>query len=262
MDVKEIFRRLNAIARPGAILASNTSYLSIDESAAVRSRPQDVLGLHFFSPANVMRLVEVVRGARTAPDVLATGMDLARRIGKVPVVAGLCYGFIGNPMLIPRQVQADALLIEGATPEQVDRMHTDFGMPMGPFQMMDLAGPDIGWHRDAARIESLQDALCAENRWGQKTKAGFYGYDDRRKPTPSPAVAAIVDRFRAEDDVVPRAIADQEIVARTLYTMINEGCAILEEGIAQPASDIDVVWGLWLWLAASHGRADVLGRPG
>ena len=243
MDVKKaIFTRLDGIARPGAMLASNTSYLSIDEIAAVTQRPQDVLGLHFFSPANVMKLVEVVRGAKTAPDALATGMDIARRIGKVPVVAGVYYGFIGNRMLIPRQTNANALLLEGATPEQVDRVHTDFGMPMGPFQMADLAGVDIGWHRDPNRIESLQDALCAEGRWGQKTQAGFYDYDGKRRPAPSPVVARIIEDFRARAGIAPRAISDEEIMVRTLYTMVNEGAKILEEGIAQRASDIDVVW--------------------
>lgn len=243
MDVKkDIFARLDGIAKPGAMLASNTSYLSIDEIAAATTRPQDVLGLHFFSPANVMKLVEVVRGAKTAPDALATGMDIARKIGKVPVVAGVCYGFIGNRMLIPRQANANALLLEGATPEQVDRVHTDFGMPMGPFQMADLAGVDIGWHRDPSRIESLQDALCAEGRWGQKKQAGFYDYDEKRRPTPSPVVATIIDDFRARAGIVPRDISDEEIMVRTLYSMVNEGAKILEEGIAQRASDIDVVW--------------------
>jgi 3-hydroxyacyl-CoA dehydrogenase len=243
MDVKkEIFARLDGIARPGAMLASNTSYLSIDEIAAATKRPEDVLGLHFFSPANVMKLVEVVRGAKTAPDALATGMDLARRIGKVPVVSGVCYGFIGNRMLIPRQTNANALLLEGATPEQVDRVHTRFGMPMGPFQMADLAGVDIGWHRDPSRIESLQDALCAEGRWGQKKKAGFYDYDEKRKPSPSPVVEGIIGDFRAKAGIGPRSISDEEILVRTLYTMVNEGAKILDEGIAQRASDIDVVW--------------------
>ncbi|NKJ44886.1 MULTISPECIES: 3-hydroxyacyl-CoA dehydrogenase NAD-binding domain-containing protein [unclassified Novosphingobium] len=243
MEVKkEIFARLDGIAKPGAMLASNTSYLSIDEIAAATTRPQDVLGLHFFSPANVMKLVEVVRGAKTAPDALATGMAIARKIGKVPVVAGVCYGFIGNRMLIPRQANANALLLEGATPEQVDRVHTDFGMPMGPFQMADLAGVDIGWHRDPSRIESLQDALCAQGRWGQKKQAGFYDYDEKRRPTRSPVVATIIDDFRARAGIVPRDISDEEITVRTLYSMVNEGAKILEEGIAQRASDIDVVW--------------------
>ena len=168
MDVKkEIFARLDRIARPGAILASNTSYLNIDEIAATTSRPQDVLGLHFFSPANVMKLLEVVRGAKTAPDAQVTAMQTAKRIRKVAVVAGVCHGFIGNRMLMPRQLQANQLLLEGATPEQVDRVHVDFGMPMGPFQMADLAGVDIGWHRDPSRVENIRDALCAIDRWGQ-----------------------------------------------------------------------------------------------
>ncbi len=243
MDLKkEIFARLDGVAKPGTILASNTSFLSVDEIAAATTRPQDVLGLHFFSPANVMKLLEVVRGSRTAPDVLATGMDIARRIGKVPVVSGVCYGFIGNRMLIPRQVNAEALLLEGATPEQIDRVHTGFGMPMGPFQMADLAGIDIGWHRDPERIESLQDALCAQGRWGQKTKAGYYDYDDKRRPTPSSAVTGIIENFRTRAGIAPRDISDEEIIVRTLYTMVNEGAKILEENIAQRASDIDVVW--------------------
>jgi 3-hydroxyacyl-CoA dehydrogenase len=243
MDVKkEVFGKLDAIARPGAILASNTSYLNIDEIAASTSRPQDVVGLHFFSPANVMKLLEVVRGAKTAPDVLVTAMSLAKKIRKVAVVAGVCYGFIGNRMLIPRQTQAMRLLLEGATPEQVDRVHVEFGMPMGPFQMADLAGVDIGWHRDPTRIENIRDALCAIDRWGQKKGAGFYDYDEKRRPSPSPKVAEIIDQFRQKEGVTPRDISDQEIIERTLYTMVNEGAKILEEGMAQRASDIDVVW--------------------
>jgi 3-hydroxyacyl-CoA dehydrogenase len=239
---KDIFARLDAVAKQGAILASNTSYLSVDEIAAATQRPQDVLGLHFFSPANIMKLVEVVRGAETAPDVLATGMDIARRIGKVPVVSGVCFGFIGNRMLKPRVSGAIAMLVEGATPDQVDRVSTALGMPMGPLQMVDLAGVDIGWHRDPSRIESVRDALNAAGRWGQKTKAGFYDYDEKRRPVPSPATQAIVEQFRAQAGVTPRAISEDEIVTRTLYVMVNEGAKILDEGIAQRASDIDVVW--------------------
>jgi 3-hydroxyacyl-CoA dehydrogenase len=243
MDVKkDIFARLDKIAKPGAILASNTSYLNIDEIAAATSRPEDVLGLHFFSPANVMKLLEVVRGAKTAPDVLVTAMQLAKKIRKVAVVAGVCYGFIGNRMLIPRQTEAMKLLLEGATPEQVDRVHVAFGMPMGPFQMADLAGVDIGWHRDPTRIENIRDALCAIDRWGQKKGAGFYDYDDKRRPSPSPKVQEIIEEFRTKEGVTPREISDDEIVDRTLYTMVNEGAKILEEGMAQRASDIDVVW--------------------
>ncbi|NJR77471.1 3-hydroxyacyl-CoA dehydrogenase NAD-binding domain-containing protein [Sphingomonas corticis] len=243
MDVKkELFTKLDAIARPGAILASNTSYLNVDEIAAVTKRPEDVVGMHFFSPANVMKLLEVVRGEKTAGDVLATVMALAKKIRKVAVVAGVCHGFIGNRMLSPRQIEANKLLMEGATPEQIDRVHVEFGMPMGPFQMSDLAGVDIGWHRDPTRIESIRDALAAEGRWGQKKNAGFYDYDEKRNPTPSPRVAEIIEDFRSRSNLPKREITDEEIVERTLYPMVNEGALILEEGKAQRASDIDVVW--------------------
>jgi 3-hydroxyacyl-CoA dehydrogenase len=243
MDVKkEVFARLDRITKPGAILASNTSYLDIDEIAASISRPADVVGMHFFSPANIMKLLEVVRGAKTAPDVLLTAMQLGKTIRKVPVVAGVCHGFIGNRMLMPRQIEATKLLLEGASPEQVDRVHVEFGMPMGPFQMADLAGVDIGWHRDPNRIETVRDALCAIDRWGQKKGAGFYDYDEKRQPSPSPIVQQIVEDFAKKQGVERREISDQEIVERTLYTMVNEGAKILEEGIAQRASDIDVVW--------------------
>jgi 3-hydroxyacyl-CoA dehydrogenase len=239
---KDVFGRLDKIAKPGAILASNTSYLNIDEIAASTSRPEDVVGLHFFSPANIMKLLEVVRGDKTAPDVLLTAMQLGKKIRKVPVVAGVCHGFIGNRMLMPRQIEATKLLLEGATPEQVDRVHVEFGMPMGPFQMADLAGVDIGWHRDPNRIENIRDALCAIDRWGQKKGAGFYDYDEKRRPSPSPVVQQIIEDFANKQGVERRAISDEEIVERTLYTMVNEGAKILEEGIAQRASDIDVVW--------------------
>ena len=243
MDVKkDIFTRLDQIAKQGAILASNTSYLDIDEIAAVTGRPQDVLGMHFFSPANIMKLLEVVRGDKTAPDVLATVMDLAKKIRKVAVVAGVTYGFIGNRMLMPRQVEANKLLLEGATPEQIDRVHVEFGMPMGPFQMADLAGVDIGWHRDPNRIENVRDALAAEGRWGQKRQAGFYDYDEKRTPSPSPRVAEIINEWREKTATPQHEVTDQEIVERTLYPMVNEGALILEEGKAQRASDIDVVW--------------------
>ncbi len=243
MDVKkDVFGKLDTIAKPGAILASNTSYLNINEIAASISRPGDVVGMHFFSPANVMKLLEVVRGDQTAPDVLLTVMQLSKRIRKVAVVAGVCHGFIGNRMLMPRQVEATKLLLEGASPEQIDRVHVEFGMPMGPFQMADLAGVDIGWHRDRTRIENIRDALCAIDRWGQKKGAGFYDYDDKRKPSPSPVVQRIIEDFAKQQGVERRSITDQEIVERTLYTMVNEGAKILEEGIAQRASDIDVVW--------------------
>ena len=243
MDVKkEVFEKLDAICKPGAILASNTSYLDIDEIATSTNRPQDVVGMHFFSPANVMKLLEVVRGEKTAEDVLATAMAVGKKIGKVAVVAGVCHGFIGNRMLSTRQQPAMQLLLEGATPAQIDKVHTDFGMPMGPFQMSDLAGLDIGWHRDPSRIETIRDALCAAGRFGQKNRKGFYDYDDKRVGTPSDEALAIIEEFRATSNLPKREISDQEIVERTLYPMVNEGHKILEEGKAQRASDIDVVW--------------------
>ncbi len=243
MDVKkEVFGKLDMICKRGAILASNTSYLDIDEIAASTTRPQDVVGMHFFSPANVMKLLEVVRGDKTAPDVLATAMAIGKKIGKVAVVAGVCHGFIGNRMLSTRQQPAMQLLLEGATPAQIDKAHTDFGMPMGPFQMSDLAGLDIGWHRDPSKVETIRDALCAAGRFGQKNSKGFYDYDEKRVGTPSAEALAIIEEFRATSNLPKRVISDQEIVERTLYPMVNEGYKILEEGKAQRASDIDVVW--------------------
>lgn len=243
MDVKkDVFGKLDKICKPGAILASNTSYLDVNEIAASTARPQDVLGMHFFSPANVMKLLEVVRGDKTADDVLATAMAIGKKIGKVAVVAGVCHGFIGNRMLSQRQQPAMQLLLEGATPAQIDKVHTDFGMPMGPFQMSDLAGLDIGWHRDPSRVETIRDALCAAGRFGQKNGKGFYDYDEKRVGTPSAEALAIIEEFRATSNLPKREISEQEIVERTLYPMVNEGYKILEEGKAQRASDIDVVW--------------------
>jgi 3-hydroxyacyl-CoA dehydrogenase len=243
MDVKkDVFGKLDKIVKQGAILASNTSYLNVDEIAAATSRPGDVLGMHFFSPANVMKLLEVVRGEKTAPDALATVMSLAKKIGKVAVVAGVCHGFIGNRMLSQRQIPANALLMEGALPDQIDRVFTEFGFPMGPFQMSDLAGLDIGWHRDPAKIETLRDALCAAGRWGQKNGKGFYDYDEKRNRTVSAEANALIEDFRSRSNTAKRDISDQEIVERCLYPMVNEGYLILEEGKAQRASDVDVVW--------------------
>jgi 3-hydroxyacyl-CoA dehydrogenase len=243
MDVKkEVFGKLDMICKAGAILASNTSYLDVNQIAAATSRPGDVLGMHFFSPANVMKLLEVVRGDATAPDVLATAMAIGKKIGKVAVVAGVCDGFIGNRMLKPRQMEAMSLLMEGATPQQIDQVHVEFGMPMGPFQMSDLAGVDIGWHRDPTRIESIRDALAAVGRWGQKTGKGFYDYDEKRNPSPSAETQAIIDDFAAKSNKPKREITSEEIIERTLYPMVSEGYMILEEGKAQRASDIDVVW--------------------
>ena len=243
MDVKkEVFTKLDAIVKQGAILASNTSYLNIDEIAAVTKRPEYVLGLHFFSPANVMKLLEIVRGEKTADDVLMTAMKLSKKIGKVAAVSGVCPGFIGNRMLSPRQEQANAMLMEGANYWEVDDVLLEFGFPMGPFQMSDLAGVDIGWHRDPERIETMRDALCAVGRWGQKVGKGFYDYDQTRQRTPADEVKQIIAEFAAKAGKEQREISKDEIRERLLYPMVNEGAKILEEGMAQRASDIDVVW--------------------
>ncbi|SFH65997.1 3-hydroxyacyl-CoA dehydrogenase NAD-binding domain-containing protein [Bradyrhizobium sp. Gha] len=243
MAVKqEVFRKLDAVAKPGAILASNTSRLDLNEIAAQTGRPEAVIGLHFFSPANVMRLLEVVRSAKTGASQLATAMDLAKRIGKVAVVSGVCPGFIGNRMLGQRSRQAQLLILEGAKPWDVDRVLTNFGFPMGPFQMSDLAGLDLGWRRESSKGESIRDLLCERDRRGQKTSKGYYDYDSNRMATPSAEVESIIAEFAASRRYRPRQISEQEILERLLYPMINEGAKILEEGIAQRASDIDVVW--------------------
>ena len=243
MDVKkELFGKLDTIVKSGAILASNTSYLNVDEIASATGRPQDVLGMHFFSPANVMKLLEVVRGAKTAPDVLATVMALAKPIGKVAVVSGVCPGFIGNRMLSARNAPANAMLMQGARPEQIDKALVDFGFPMGVFQMGDLAGVDIGWHRDPTKQDTIRDVLCARGRWGQKTGKGWYDYDENRNPTPSPEVAEIIEDFRSRSNQARHDFTDEDIIAATIYPMVNEGAKILDEGMAQRASDVDVVW--------------------
>ncbi|UDL87609.1 enoyl-CoA hydratase/isomerase family protein [Mesorhizobium sp. PAMC28654] len=242
---KEVFGKLDAVAKPGAILATNTSYLDINEVAASMSRPQDVLGLHFFSPANVMKLLEIVRADKTAPDALATVVDMARRIGKVAVVVGVCHGFVGNRMLAARGSESEALLLEGATPSQIDQAFTDFGWPMGPFQMGDLAGLDIGWRNRKARglTAVIADTLCEQGRFGQKTGRGFYLYEaGARTPVADPEVEALIRAKAAEKGIAARAIGAEEIIERTVYPMINEGAKILEEGIAARASDIDLVW--------------------
>lgn len=243
MDVKQdVFARFDAIVKPGAILASNTSYLDIDAIAQATGRPKAVLGMHFFSPANIMKLLEVVRGANTGASQLATVMQLATTIRKVPVVSGVCHGFIGNRMLSKRQEQANALLMEGAAYYDIDQVLLDFGFPMGPFQMADLAGLDIGWHRDPGKVTTIREALCAAGRWGQKTGKGFYDYDDSRQRTPSDEVKAIIAQFAEKAGVAQRDIDRQEVFERLLYPMVSEGALILEEGIAQRASDIDLVW--------------------
>ena len=243
MEVKkEVFGKLDEVVKQGAILASNTSYLDIDEIATATQRPGYVVGLHFFSPANVMKLLEVVRGEKTRDDVLATVMKLAKKIGKVAAVSGVCPGFIGNRMLSKRQEQANALIMEGANYWDVDDVLLEFGFPMGPFQMGDLAGIDIGWHRDPTKVTTIREALCAVGRFGQKAGKGFYDYDEARQRTPSDEVKQIIADFAAREGKEPRAISKDEIRERLLYPMVNEGAKILEEGMAQRASDIDVVW--------------------
>jgi len=239
---KATFATLDRVAKPGAILATNTSYLDVNEIASATARPADVLGMHFFSPAHVMKLLEIVRGAKTAPDVLKTAIELGVRIGKIPVVSGVCPGFIGNRMLSRRQQAANELLLEGAMPWDIDRALTDFGFPMGPFQMSDLAGLDIGWNPETSRGETIRDRLCERGRRGQKTGAGFYDYDADRNRTPSPVVEQLIRDFVGEKGGTPRAHRADEIRERLLQPMVEEGKKILAEGIAQRASDIDVVW--------------------
>ncbi|WP_050386802.1 3-hydroxyacyl-CoA dehydrogenase NAD-binding domain-containing protein [Bradyrhizobium pachyrhizi] len=245
MQIKEdVFSRLSSIAKPGAILATNTSYLDVNVIAAATYRAQDVVGLHFFSPANIMRLCEIVRGKETAPDVLATAIAVARRIAKVPVVVGVCHGFVGNRMLSVSIAQARKLLLEGALPQQIDAVANKFGM-MGPFAMGDLAGLDIGWRsrKDSGERLPIEDALCEAGRFGQKSGAGFYRYNQgSRTPIPDPEVEALIVETSRGLNIGRRDIEDAEIHERLTYPMINEGARILEEGIVERASDIDLVW--------------------
>ncbi|HEY0681596.1 MAG TPA: 3-hydroxyacyl-CoA dehydrogenase NAD-binding domain-containing protein [Steroidobacter sp.] len=243
MDVKkDVFGKLDKIVKQGAILASNTSYLDVNEIASATQRPEWVIGLHFFSPANVMRLLEVVRGAKTSKQVVATSMQLAKKIGKIGVLVGVCHGFVGNRMLAARQAQAQAMLMEGAMPWDVDKQLYDFGMPMGPFAMGDLAGLDIGWSKETSKSSTVREVLCEMDRRGQKTGAGFYDYDEQRNARPSPVTEKIIKDFMAKAGATPRQISEQEIIERCIYPMINEGAKILEEKIAIRPSDIDIVW--------------------
>ncbi|WP_164468225.1 3-hydroxyacyl-CoA dehydrogenase NAD-binding domain-containing protein [Caulobacter vibrioides] len=239
---KEVFTKLDKIAKPGAILATNTSYLDVDAIAAVTSRPESVIGTHFFSPANVMRLLELVRGDKTSKDVIATCMKLSKTIGKVPVLVGVCYGFVGNRMLAQRQREAQKLILEGAMPWDVDRVLYDFGLPMGPFAMSDLAGLDIGWDPAKTSSSTVREVLCEMDRRGQKNGKGFYDYDENRNAKPSPVVEEVIRDFAEKRQIQRREITDQEILERCLYPMVNEGAKILEEGKAIRASDIDIVW--------------------
>lgn len=240
MDLKRrIFAELDKVMKPGAILATNTSALDIDEIASATNRPADVIGLHFFSPANVMKLLEIVRAGQTAPDVVATCMDLARTIGKVAVLVGVCPGFVGNRILFARQKQALRLIRKGLLPWDIDSAINAFGFRMGPFQMSDLAGLDIGWSKGAATQNPIRDALCEIGRRGQKTGAGYYDYDDARRPVPSDITAGIIRDITGAE---PIAMSRDEIIETCIFPMINEAVKILEENKAQRPSDIDVVW--------------------
>jgi 3-hydroxyacyl-CoA dehydrogenase len=274
MSVKQqVFEKLDAICKPGAILATNTSRLNVDTIAGFTKRPQDVIGLHFFSPANVMRLVEVVRGQATAPDVIATSMALVRKIGKLPVIVGVCEGFVGNRMVSHYAREAEFLLEEGATPQQVDGALQTFGLAMGRFAMSDLAGLDIGWAsrkrlaptRPAhLRYSRVADRICEMGRYGQKTGAGYYRYEPgSHTPIPDPEIEALIVASAAEAGITRRAISDEEIVERTMYALINEGAKILEEGVAQRASDIDLIYvngyGFPAWRGGPMFLADTIG---
>ena len=243
MDIKkDVFGKLDKIVKQGAVLASNTSYLNVDEIATATTRPESMIGMHFFSPANVMRLLENVRGEKTSKPVIATAMQIGKKIGKIAVLVGVAPGFVGNRMLSQRQREAQKLVMEGAMPWDVDRALYNFGFPMGPFQMSDLAGLDIGWVKENSKGETIRDRLCELDRRGQKTGAGYYDYDANRNNTPSPVTAEIIEEFRKKSGVNSRKISDEEIVERCIYPMINEGAKILEEGKAIRASDIDIVW--------------------
>ncbi len=252
MGVKEaVFKQLDAVAKPGAILASNTSTLDVDKIASFTKRPQDVVGMHFFSPANVMKLLEVVRGKETAKDVLATVMAVGKKIKKTAVVSGVCDGFIGNRMIERYSQQAGFLLDEGATPQQVDKAIEKFGFAMGPFRMGDLAGNDIGWairkrrytEKPDMKYSKTADLLCEMGRFGQKTGAGWYDYQaGKRDAIPSDVVNKMIEDHRKALGVTPRKISDEEIVQRLVFALVNEGAKILEEGIASKSGDIDMVY--------------------
>ncbi|MFP4453446.1 MAG: 3-hydroxyacyl-CoA dehydrogenase NAD-binding domain-containing protein, partial [Desulfobacterales bacterium] len=241
---KEIFKKLDSICKDGAILATNTSYLDVNEIAAQTTRPEWVLGLHFFSPANVMRLLEIVRAEKTSKEVLATALAVARKIKKIAVVVGVCYGFAGNRMFAQRKRESERLVLEGAPPTQIDKVIYDFGFPMGPFALADLIGIDVGWDRENSAGRTLQEVLCEMGRLGQKSGAGYYKYEKgSRSPIPDPEVEKVISDFAAKHGIKRRDdITDQEILERCIYPIINEGAKIIEEKIAVRPSDLDVIW--------------------
>jgi 3-hydroxyacyl-CoA dehydrogenase len=269
---KEIAAALDKVVKPGGIIATNTSTLDIDDIAAATSRPSQVLGLHFFSPANVMRLVEIVRGARTSPETLTTAMALAKRLGKVGVVVGNCRGFVGNRMMFPYMYEAQFLVEEGATPKQVDDALTGFGMAMGIFAVDDMAGLDVAWRvrqelkqfsEPGARKPLVADRLCEMGRFGQKTGKGWYSYGDDRKPQPDPEVLALIEQLAVAGGIKRRSFTNEEIIERTIYALINEGARVLDEGFALRAADIDVIYtngyGFPAWRGGPMFYADRVG---
>ncbi len=271
---QQVFKTLDEVCKPGAILASNTSALNLNTIAGFTKRPRDVIGLHFFSPANVMRLLEIVRGEQTAPDVLATCMAIAKKIKKIGVVSGVCDGFIGNRMLARYGAAANGLLLQGALPQQVDKALEAFGFAMGPFRVGDLAGLDIGWagrkrraaENPAAAQRVVADALCEQGRFGQKTGAGWYRYEPgARDPIPDPLVTAIIESFRNERGIAARHVGDDEVVERCVFALVNEGARILDEKIAARASDIDLVYLNGYGFPQHRGgpmlHADIVGLP-
>ncbi len=267
MGVKEeVFGKLDRVAKPGAVLATNTSYLDVDRIARATKRPADVLGMHFFSPANVMRLVEVVHGKETSPEALATAMEVSRRIGKVAVPVGVCFGFVGNRMLARRSDQAEQLLLEGASPQQVDAVLERFGFRMGPFAMGDLAGLDVGWRVRQAfgKRAPVGDALVDAGRFGQKTGKGYYRYEGRDRQ-PDPEVDAIIADAAQKEGITQRSIDDAEILDRLVLPMVNEGARILEEGVARRPGDVDAIWLYgynWpAWRGGPMFYADLRGLP-
>ena len=275
MDVKrDVFRKLDKVAKPGAILASNTSYLNIDEIAAETNRPEDVLGMHYFSPANIMKLLEIVRAEKTADDVLLTALAMAKKTRKVPAISRVGHGFIGNRMLTPYLRQANLLILEGASPEQIDKALTDFGWAMGPISVSDLAGLDIGYKsrkdqdlsEDEKRIYLIADRLVEAGHLGQKSGSGFYSYDPKtRARSENPEATKIINDVRAEFGINTRTISDEEIVERTMFALANEGAHVLGEGVAARASDIDVVYnhgyGYPRWRGGPMHYASTVGLP-
>lgn len=258
---KDVFRQLDGLAKADAVLASNTSFLDLNAIAAVTSRPERVIGLHFFAPANIMRLLEVVRGSATAPEIVATGMALGKKLGKVAVLSGVCDGFIANRAMAPRVTAAEQLILEGPMPWDIDRVMTAYGFPMGVFSMLDLVGLDvIGWDRENSAGRNVQEVLCERGHWGQKTGQGYYLYDENRRATPSDEAAEVIARFA---DKAPVPMDDEALLERLLYPVVNEGAKIVEEGIAQRASDVDVAlvtgYGWPVWTGGPMFWADTVG---